>query len=392
MKVGMVSASISRQAGGFFSSVRFLSAAMSRAGCDVSVFGVDDEFAAKDAADWTNVELRVHSRRGPASFGYAPALAASVGAADLDILHAHGLWKYPSIIARRWSAGSGRPLVVSPRGMLDPWALTNSRWKKRLAWRLFEYRNLAGAACLHALNAAEYQAIRACGLTNPVAVIPNGADLPAEAERAEPPPWATGLPPNARTLLFLGRLHPKKNLANLLSAWAAVTPRERSHLAGWHLVIAGWDQGGHLAELNQLAAALGVGTTVHFVGPQFGVEKVRTFSFADAFVLPSHSEGLPIAVLEAWAHRLPVLMTAECNLPEGFTAGAAIRIEGDSRQMAEGLAAFFRLGDADRRAIGENGRALVEERFAWPAIAAEMGAVYSWVLGRREPPPSVHFA
>ena len=116
---------------------------------------------------------------GPRAFGYAPELSRALDAARLDLVHTHGLWMYPSVAAAwRWATRWKRPLVVSPHGMLEPWAVRNSAWKKRIAGWLFENRHLRRAACLHALNDAEYEAIRAYGLTNPVAVIPNGVDLP----------------------------------------------------------------------------------------------------------------------------------------------------------------------------------------------------------------------
>jgi poly(glycerol-phosphate) alpha-glucosyltransferase len=145
-------------------------------------------------------------------------------------------------------------------------------------------------------------------------------------------------------------------------------------------MIAGWDEGGHEAELRQLVEALKLGEAVHFVGPQFDSQKAASLAFADGFVLPSLSEGLPMAVLEAWAHRVPVLMTSQCNLPEGFAADAALEIALEADRMAEGIAAFLGLPEVERRAIGDRGRRLVEERFAWHGIATQMAKVYRWLV------------
>jgi poly(glycerol-phosphate) alpha-glucosyltransferase len=128
---------------------------------------------------------------------------------------------------------------------------------------------------------------------------------------------------------------------------------------------------------------------VHFVGPQFGAEKAATFSGADAFVLPSLSEGLPMAVLEAWAHGLPVLMTPGCNLPEGFSFGAGVEMTPAPDAIADGLRTLFAMSDAERSRMGERGRRLVAERFAWPRVAEQMLAVYRWVLGQGPMPDSV---
>jgi poly(glycerol-phosphate) alpha-glucosyltransferase len=121
--------------------------------------------------------------------------------------------------------------------------------------------------------------------------------------------------------------------------------------------------------------------SVHFLGPQFGELKAACFQAAAAFILPSVSEGLPMTVLEAWAHGLPVLMTPQCNLPYGFQAGAALRIEPEAASIAEGLGLLFQMSDSERSGMGARGLALVKERYHWPTVAAQMVAVYTWVLG-----------
>jgi glycosyltransferase involved in cell wall biosynthesis len=296
--------------------------------------------------------------------------------------------------------------------MLDPWAVRNSRWKKRLAHLWFEGAHLRDAACIRALCESEAQSIRAYGLKNPVCVIPNGIDL-VDAEMLK----TETLKGEKKTLLFLGRLNPKKGLVNAIKAWK--TARDQgSEIRGqedeWQMVVAGWDQGGHEAELKRLCTELGLaytdipaaefvdestteperptplGTsgrarrsspTVIFVGPAFGETKDALLRRASAFILPSVSEGLPMSVLEAWSYRLPVLMTEHCNLPEGFAADAALRIGTDVESIAEGMRLLLRSPVSDLRSLGDHGRQLVSERFTWPQVAAQMKEVYEWVLG-----------
>ena len=184
-------------------------------------------------------------------------------------------------------------------------------------------------------------------------------------------------------MLFLGRLHPKKGLVPLLSAWAKTRPRD------WQLVVAGWDQGGHQAELERLVQQHGLTREVHFAGPLHGPAKAAAYAHADAFILPSFSEGLPMTVLEAWAHRLPVLMTDACNLPEGFSAGAAIRITTESDALAAELDRTCARVPADLKVVGECGRALVARNFNWERIADRMVAIYHWVAGAADAPSDV---
>ena len=126
-----------------------------------------------------------------------------------------------------------------------------------------------------------------------------------------------------------------------------------------------------------------------YVGPQFNAAKHASYHRADAFILPSFSEGLPMTVLEAWSYSLLVLMTPQCNLPEGFQADAALRIDPEPERIAQGLTALFAMPDHERTAMGERGRALVAQRFTWPHIAQQMLSVYRWVLGQGERPECV---
>src|SRR5207245_2579441 len=250
--------------------------------------------------------------------------------ADLEILSTDGLWKYCSVASRRWHRRTGRPYIVHPEGMLDLWALRNAMWKKRIAALLYEDRHLRGAPCLRALCEAEAKSIRAYGMRNPICVIPNGIDLPelvesstAETESTVFQTFAQG----RKILLYLGRLHPKKNLANLLRAWKQALNSHPSTMENWVLAVAGWDQGGYERRLKHVANEVGLSfadlssqrsevsrqqsaaSSVAFLGPRFGADKNACYRACDAFILPSFSEGLPMTVLEAWAYAKPVLMT-----------------------------------------------------------------------------------
>jgi len=460
MKIGFVSDSLSSTAGGIFEIERSLALHLRDLGVKVTAWGVNDHRWADDQAQWQDIECRVRDRVGPRIFGYVPALVADLVRSESDLLHLQHLWMYPSIAVHQWHRRTGKPFLVTANGMLEPWTLSRSRLNKRLAALLYENRMLHRATCLQANTEKEVADFRAYGLRNPICLIPNGVNLPVGGgqmaggggqmaggggqmavgggQMANQSSWfqdfhISNSQQNApRVLLFLGRLHPKKGLINALKAWKEVTghgPRVMSE-GEWQFVIAGWDQGGHLAELKQLCGELGLSysdcppptahrqpptahrppptahrqpptanslpatangkpPTVLFPGPVFGEAKEALLRQADAFLLPSFSEGLPMAVLEAWAYELPVLMTAHCNLPEGFASGAAIRIGTDAASIAEGMRELFVRSDADRLTMGQAGRTLVEERFTWPRVAAQMKEVYEWMLGGGEKPGSV---
>lgn len=365
--------------GGIFDAMRNLTLAIAAEKRYLPVvFSARDAFTRLDEPLWGDVATRTFPARGPRIFGYASGLASAVEKSNADILHIHSIWMYPSVVASRWAWGT-RPYVVSPHGLLKPLALRNSRWKKRVAALLYENEHLRNAACLHALNTAEAESFREYGLKNPICVIPNGTIVRNDLVRKQPS--------QPRSLLYLGRIHPLKGLRNLIKAWSAV--RNDAAVAGWRLTIAGWDQSHHRAELEQLSDRLRVRSSVDFPGPQFDAEKDRCLAAASAFVLPSESEGLPVSVLEAWSWRLPVLMTHQCNLPEGETAGAAVMMDADGDSIAAALRRLFSMTDQSRDAMGHNGQRLVEERYQWQQIGRTMTQVYDWILGHGPAPDCV---
>jgi glycosyltransferase involved in cell wall biosynthesis len=379
MKVGFLVDSISRDAGGLFQSVRGLAKAVASTNATVHVFGISDEQSALDSQEWRPLSVQTF-RPQLRAWGYANQLVPAMLGADLDLLSVHGLWKYCSLGSRRWHQRTHRPYVIHPEGMLEPWALQNARWKKRIAALLYENQHLREAACLRALSEAEALSFRAQGLSNPICVIPNGVDLPDLSDSN-----AGSRSGNRKTLLYLGRLHRKKNVVNLIHAWNQMFNSQACKSDTWILAIAGWDQDGYETQLKRIAAV----PSIVFLGPQFGSEKSRCYRTCDAFILPSLSEGLPMTVLEAWACAKPVLMTPECNLPEGFSAGAALRVGPAPEEIADGLKTIIEMNDNDRRTMGARGRELVATEFSWPRIGEKMRAVYDWLLGGGAPPATM---
>jgi glycosyltransferase involved in cell wall biosynthesis len=247
--------------------------------------------------------------------------------------------------------------------MLEPWALEYHGWKKRLALWAWERRVLDGAACLHATSEEEAAQFRALGLKPPIAVIPNGVDVPTKGS-------ADRDGAGDRVAVFLSRVHPKKGLPMLLHAWAAVRP------AGWRLVIAGPDECGHEAELRRMASELGLENQVQFLGPVYGEAKWDLLRRADLFVLPTHSENFGIAVAEALASGLPAITTTSAPwrmlAEEGCGWWVAPSVEGLGDALGDALGA----SPERLRTMGSVGRKLVESRLGWGRIAGQIRDMY----------------
>jgi glycosyltransferase involved in cell wall biosynthesis len=390
MKIAYLLNSVSRKAGGLFEICKRLAQTTCREK-EIVVLGMEDEFTKTDVIQWAPLRPTVFPPVFARSFGYALGYSQYLAEVCPDIAHVHGLWTYPSFAGYRWHRRTKRPLIYTAHGMLAPWALRNSAWKKRLVRALWEDAAHRSAACFHVNSEAEHLTLRRHGLRIPICIIPNGIDLPA-GQSSEVSSLVSDLASVARgrnLLLYLGRLHRKKNLLNLIRAWKEALNSHPSILNSWMLAIAGWDQGGHEARLRQLTTDLRLLTSVIFLGPRFGADRDACYRACDAFVLPSLSEGLPMTVLEAWAYAKPVLMTSECNLPEGFVAGAALQTGTTSKQIAARLKQLIEMSDDDRKAMGARGRALVAETFSWPRIGEQMRWVYEWVLGGGTAPETI---
>ena len=353
------------QGGGLGAAARDLSGALSGLGHESVLLTTVASGAVAAATDTPGV--RQFARRGPGKLFYAPGLAGAAAeffAGGGAVAHGHGLHVYPNFAIGRLARRGGVPLVYHPHGMFEPWILARSRGKKRVAGWLFEDANFRHARLWRALTAREADQVRAQGLTAPVVVLPNGID---------PAPFAGPRVTDGKTrrqVLFLGRLHPKKGLPLLVAAWAALGRAA----ADWEIVIAGPDELGHRAEVEAQVRAAGLGEAVRFIGPVAGAAKVACLLAADVFVLPSHSEGFSVAILEALAAGLPVVATRACNFPGLTSSGAGWECEPTAESVTGALALALAAGDDARRQRGELGRRLVVENYAWPRLAADLHA------------------
>jgi glycosyltransferase involved in cell wall biosynthesis len=308
-----------------------------------------------------------------------PRLVDRNGVRSVDIVQGHGLWCGASLTAAAVARRLDRPLVVSPHGMLEPWARRHHRQRKRVAWAMAERAALSRADLLQAISEEEVDSFRAAGLFQPVVVHPVGIEIPmqlpaCDEEGAQPVGGSGNGELRPRTCLFLSRLHPKKGLAILLHAWGLLRP------AGWRLVVAGPDHHGHAAAMQGLARRLGIAERVAFIAPAYGPAKWRLLADADLFVLPSHSENFGVVIAEALAMGVPVITTTGTPWSVLHDRGAGWWVSPDPASLADALREATRLPPQALLEMGARGQALARERFVWPAITATICDAYRWLL------------
>jgi glycosyltransferase involved in cell wall biosynthesis len=260
--------------------------------------------------------------------------------------------------------------------MLEPWAINNSKWKKKLAWMLYQKKDLKRVTAFHATAESEAESIRRLGFKQPIAVIPNGVELPELNQSSVINHQIS----DKKTALFLSRINPKKGLPMLLDVWRKLAPEN------WRLVIAGNDDSNHLPVLERKIAELGLSDQVEIVGPLFGVDKEAAFHNADLFVLPSYSENFGIVVTEALGYHVPVLTTTGCPWQELETHDCGWWVDPTPEGVLAGLQQAL-MATPDRLSeMGMRGRKLVEEKYQWPGIAERMAAFYEWLInGGKQP-------
>lgn len=384
MHVVFTLASIAARFGGPSRSVPALVHALEEAGVSTSIISlreIRDRGAASGLempsdAMWIDCRLNRYLPIGwPRR--YKHLLCGKLSPPENKLLHDTGLWlpsnRYAAQIARKL----GIPRVVSPRGMLSSWALQQGGVQKKVAWRLYQKHDLETAQLLHATAPAEADEFRNLQLRTPIAVIPNGVAVPTDinheriSERRE------------RIVLFLSRLHPKKGLLDLVNAWALLRPRD------WRVVVAGNDEDNHRETVENAVRAAGIEGQFEFVGSIEESQKWSQYQKADLFSLPSYSENFGLVVAEALAAGVPVITTRSAPWKEIEDHRCGWWTETGVDPLVRALREATACSDEKLRAMGSRGRALIQSKYAWPAIGRTMTAVYRWLLGEKKKPDCV---
>jgi glycosyltransferase involved in cell wall biosynthesis len=371
--------SIGDEASGPSYSVPRLCAALAAQGGNVKLLTIGDSHLSFGGfqheaypADFPNVPVL-----GRLRFSRALKIGLTRNAEFRAIVHSHGLWRMPNIYPASVASRTGNQFVLSPRGMLGGAALEFSTRQKRLFWKLIQGGAARAANCLHATSRQEYEDIRAFGLKAPIAIIPNGIDVPSAASKIRP---AHG----NRTLLYLGRLHPKKGLDRLLDAWERV----EVHHPSWQLDIVG-PLDSDYAKMLQDRVAANAAFRVRLVGPLYGEDKLAVYRRADLFVLPTLNENFAMTVAEALAQGTPVISTKGAPWAQLDSRGCGWWIDQGAEPLAAAMHQAMSMSWEQLASMGESGRTWMGQEFDWSGIATSMRSVYRWLLGQGERPPCV---
>ena len=298
-----------------------------------------------------------------------------------DLIHDHGLWLRSNHAAARLGRRQRIRRMTSPRGMLEPWCLNHRRFRKQIAWKLYQYRDLRTAACLHATSDSEADQFRRLGLDQPIVLLPNGVSLPTAESPTRKTINADSNP--EREVLFLSRIHPVKGLSHLIEAWG------NARRPNWRLKIVGSDEDGHKQEIRKQIVQHELQDSITICDAVHSEEKWALLENADLVVLPSFSENFGIVVAEALAAGTPVI-TSTGTPWKGIVSEqcgwyVAPSVEGFTTALSDAM----NQQRATLREMGSRGQKWVLRAFAWADIGKNMLGAYDWILGRSHQPGCV---
>ena len=315
---------------------------------------------------------------------FSPSMERVVGrdgGRAIDIVHQHGVLTALSRVTNRWREtqgvhGGGASRLFRPRGLNRSW------WKKKMALMAYERENLNQASCLHATSLLEVESLRAFGLRNPIALIPNGMSENWLESTGDGPKFLEdfGLPQGRPILLYLGRVTPLKGLLMLIRALS----RMRSQLDRWLLVIAGPEEFGHGAAIAELTKEKGMERWVRVIGPLYAQQKRDAFAAASFFVLPSYSEAFSLVVAESLGAGVAVLTTKGVPWPELETEKCGWWTEATEDGLLDALKKIVELPEDMLRKMGRSGKELVTRSYTWRQAAQKNSPPVSVALGRRQ--------
>jgi glycosyltransferase involved in cell wall biosynthesis len=387
MKILTVIPSIGSVYGGPSKSVVELAEATANQGINVDLVTTNangDQTLDVPLHTWTehnNIRIQYFSYLGWQDYKWSFALGKWLfqHIKDYDLVHINAVFSLTNLPAY-WACQFHQvPYIVTPRGMLEPWALSYKARKKRIYFNLLEHPALQKASAIQVLATNEAERIQPLQLDSPLVTVPNGIhryhfDPPASAELFQ---QQFSHLRDKKLVLFLGRIDPKKGLDLLAPAFAQV--HQQFHES--HLVVAGPDNVGYLPTAQKLCQDAGCQDAVTFTGMLTGDLKYAALTAASVYVAPSYSEGFSMSVLEGMASGLPCVITTGCNFPEAKAANAAHVVDVDTEAIAQALITCLK-DPQEAKAMGSRARQFIFDNYTWDRVAANLIGVYQQILDK----------
>jgi len=299
--------------------------------------------------------------------------AVSNDISSFDIIHQHGVWTPMSFYAQKIRSKSKLKLVIQPHGLLEPFRLNISKYKKKLAYQLYEKSNLSNASAIIACSEDEAYNLKKMFPKNDVAIIHNGVSSDFYNTDSKKYNYQR----NKKRILFLSQIIPIKGLERI---FRVINDIGIESFSEWEFLIAGYGDDIYINSLKTLAAKFKLDSLVTFVGTKLGKEKIEIFDNSDVFILPTYNENFGIVVPEALARGIPVITTRGTPWSELNEYNCGWWVNNTDEGLKNSLIEILSCSSIKLKTMGQNGKKLVKEKYLWDKTTPLTIELYTWLI------------
>ena len=374
MKILSFVSSIDLSSGGPSRSVPMLAKGLAELGVDITLMAIRSENMNVHALEGTTARLKVlepsFTRR---------EIAQYLKDEKFHLIQIQSMWDWPYHKVMVEARKLGIPYIVTPRGMLEPWSLSQKKWKKKLAWWLYQRNDVQKSVCVFTTAKMEAEHVTNLGITTCKAVIPNGIETDSY-------PCKTSVDVVKKQVLFLSRVHVKKGIEVLFEVWKQIHPDYED----WQLLVIGNGEAEYIHSLENRVECLGLKESIKILPPVFGNDKIQIYQESALFCLPSYSENFGMAIAEAMSCGTPVITTTNCpwNILNDTKTGWCIDLNVDNLERA--LREALSMNPTELYDMGQKASKLIYENFDYRNVTRKTLKLYEWLLNGGEKPEYVY--
>ena len=374
MKVLSFVSSLDLSSGGPSRSVPMLAKGLAELGVDITLMAIRSENMNIHALEGTSVKLKVispsFSRREIAKF---------LADERFELIQIQSVWEMPYHKVILEARKQNIPYIVTPRGMLEPWSLSQKKWKKKLAWWLYQRNDVQKSACVFTTAKMEAEHVSNLGITTCKAVIPNGIETDAY-------PCKSSVEGVKKQVLFLSRVHVKKGIELLFEAWK----RLHSDYVDWQLLVIGNGEAEYIHSLENRVESLGLKDSIKILPPVFGEAKIKVYQESALFCLPSFSENFGMVIAEAMSCGTPVITTTNCpwEILNETDTGWCVDLSVDNLEHA--LREAMGMDANALYDMGQRASKFIFDNFDYRSVTRKTLRLYEWLLNSGEKPEFVY--
>ena len=374
MKILSFVSSLDLACGGPSRSVPMLVKGLAELAVDITLITIRSKDMNTHALEGTSAKLKVLEP----SFS-KKEIARYLKEEKFELIQIQSMWDLPyhkvMVEARRL----GIPYIVTPRGMLEPWSLLQKKWKKKLAWWLYQRNDVQKSVCVFTTAKMEAEHVSNLGITTCKSVIPNSIETDAY-------PCKISTDVVKKQVLFLSRIHVKKGIELLFEAWKRI----HHDFADWQLLIVGNGEAEYIHSLENRVESFGLKDCIKILPPVFGEAKIKVYQESALFCLPSYSENFGMVIAEAMSCGTPVITTTNCPWEILNETNTGWCIDLSVNHLEHALREAMTMSSVDLYEMGQQASKLINENYDYRVVTRNTLRLYKWLLNSGEKPEFVY--